>query len=333
VGFVQVAQAYYNQRRSFTTAGAAEQTYVFYGAGLMGLSGHGAGLAIGANCTFRRAALGSIGGHGIGLAEDLITAIRLHGAGWRSIYLPEIVSRGLVPEDLGSYYRQQLKWARGVYEVFFSELPTLFGRLTWRQRLCYLTLGTYYFGGLTTGTYIVLPYLYLWAGMQAAAMPFSEFLGAGLPVAGCGIAMYVYVQRWQCDPAERGLHWRGFLLKIACWPIYTAGTLLAVLRADVPYLPTAKSAVRRRFVTLAWPHLLLMAVFVATLLMTLHNRLTVIAEGALPLSAEAVWGMLSFALLPVISASGAVYAAAQSTRPSARAAWDVVNSEDLGGDA
>ena len=88
VGFVQVSQAYYNQERSFTAAGAAEQTYAFYGPGLMGLYGHGASVAIGANCTFRRAALDSIGGHGIGLAEDLVTAIRLHAAGWRSKQRP-----------------------------------------------------------------------------------------------------------------------------------------------------------------------------------------------------------------------------------------------------
>jgi cellulose synthase (UDP-forming) len=81
VGFVQVAQAYYNQSRSFTAAGAAEQTYAFYGPGQMGLYGHRACVAIGANCTFRRTALESIGGHGIGLAEDLVTAIRIHAAG------------------------------------------------------------------------------------------------------------------------------------------------------------------------------------------------------------------------------------------------------------
>jgi cellulose synthase (UDP-forming) len=41
VGFVQVSQAYYNQTRSFTAAGAADQTYAFYGPVLMGLYGHG----------------------------------------------------------------------------------------------------------------------------------------------------------------------------------------------------------------------------------------------------------------------------------------------------
>jgi cellulose synthase (UDP-forming) len=86
VGFVQVAQAYYNQYRSFTAAGAAEQTYAFYGPTQMGLFGIGGAVAIGANCTFRRAAIESAGGHGIGLAEDLITSIRIHAAGWKSIY-------------------------------------------------------------------------------------------------------------------------------------------------------------------------------------------------------------------------------------------------------
>jgi cellulose synthase (UDP-forming) len=165
VGFVQVSQAYYNQDRSFTAAAAAEQTYAFYGPGQMGLFGHGACVAIGANCTFRRQALESIGGHGIGLAEDLVTAIRLHAKGWRSVYVPIVVSRGLVPEDVGSYYRQQLKWARGVYEVAFAELPRLAQTLTWRQRLSYLTIGSYYLFGITTPLFVLIPYLFLWTGV------------------------------------------------------------------------------------------------------------------------------------------------------------------------
>ena len=66
-------------------------------------------VAISSNCTFRRKALESAGGHGIGLAEDLITAIRIHAQGWKSIYNSVVVSRGLVPEDFGSFCKQQLK--------------------------------------------------------------------------------------------------------------------------------------------------------------------------------------------------------------------------------
>src|SRR6266852_319788 len=97
VGFVQVSQAYHNANESFVARAAAEQTFSFYGPIMQGMHGTGTSVGIGANCTFRRTALDSIGGHGIGLAEDLVTSIRLHAAGWRSVYVPEVVARGLVP--------------------------------------------------------------------------------------------------------------------------------------------------------------------------------------------------------------------------------------------
>jgi len=334
VGFVQVSQAYYNQRRSFTAAGAAEQTYAFYGPGQMGLYGHGACVAIGANCTFRRSALASIGGHGIGLAEDLVTAIRLHAEGWRSVYVPTIVSRGLVPEDLGSFYRQQLKWARGVYEVAFTELARLTRRLTWRQRLSYLTIGTYYLFGVTTPFFLAIPYLFLWTGVQPATMSFAEFLAVAAPVAVVGASIYLVMQRWLCDPrGERGLHWRGMMLKIACWPVFLVGTVLAVFHAEIPYIPTAKEAVRGRFLRLAWPQLVLIGLYLVTITRVFVMRTRGTSEASLELSAEAVWGMIAFATLPVIAAFGALYAAWQARRLPATAPWDDIDVDAIGGDA
>ncbi|MET0398443.1 MAG: glycosyltransferase family 2 protein [Longimicrobiaceae bacterium] len=334
VGFVQVCQAYYNQGRSFVARGAAEQTYAFYGPGQMGLFGHGAALAIGANCTFRRAALESVGGHGVGLAEDLVTAIRLHAAGWKSVYVPEVVSRGLVPEDLGSFQKQQLKWARGVYEMVFAELPRAFARLTWRQRLCYATVGTYYLFGATTLLFLVIPYLYLWTGVQPASMRFAGFLTASAPVSAFGTAVYLYVQRWLCHPAaERGVHWRGLVLKVACWPVFLAGTVLAVVRAEIPYVPTAKQAVRGRVLRLARPHLALLALYLATVARVAYTRLAETPEGALELSGEAVWGMLGFATVPVLMACGAVYAAWRSRTPAPGTPWEAVPLDRLGGEA
>ena len=331
VGFVQVAQAYYNQNRSFTAAAAAEQTYAFYGPVLMGLAGHGAGLAIGANCTFRRTALTSIGGHGIGLAEDLITAIRLHARGWRSVYVPEIVSRGLVPEDLGSFYRQQLKWSRGVYEVLFTELPRNWRGLTARQRLAYLTIGTYYVCGCSTALYVLFPYLYLWTGAQPATMQFASFLLAVAPVAIIGITLYLFVQRWLCDrEAERGLHWRGLMLKIACWPTFVAATFLGVARVDVPYVPTAKAPVAGKFLRLAWPHLTLFLIYAVTLTQVVAQRIFT-EEVALDRSPEAIWGMTLFATVPVVASLGAVHAAWQSARPARAGAWTEIDVAAIGG--
>ncbi len=328
VGFVQVCQAYYNQHRSFVAAGAAEQTYGFYGPTMMGLNGHGAAVAIGANCTFRRCALDSIGGHGIGLAEDLVTSIRLHAAGWRSVYVPEIVSRGLVPEDLGSFYKQQLKWARGVFEVVFSECPRLFRHLTWRQRFSYATIGTYYLFGLTTPGYLVIPYLYLWMGVQPMAVRFEAFLTTAGPVALIGILAYLFTQKWLCHPAaERGIHWRGLMLKIACWPVFLAGTLCAIGRVEIPYIPTSKEAVKGRFFALAWPHLVLVSAYLITLLKVAYTRLFKIPEAALMLTSEAVWGMVAFATLAVILTCGALYAAWEARTPPRGDAWEAVCGE------
>ena len=325
VGYVQVAQAYYNQPRSFVARGAAEQTYAFYGPTMMGLHGHGASLAIGANCTFRREALESIGGHGIGLAEDMVTAIRLHAAGWRSVYVPEIVSRGLVPSDLGSFYRQQLKWARGVYEVAFSELPAAWGGLSWRQRLSYLTIGTYYLFGPSTLVFLAIPYLYLWGGVQPAAMPFAEFVTVGAPVGALGVAIYLYAERWLCHPArERGLHWRGLALKVACWPVYVAGTALAILRREIPYIPTAKEGVAGSFLRLGAPHLLVAALYLGTVGWVVWRRLLHVPEGALVLTSEAVWGMIAFATATTAMIAGGIRAAWQARTPPRGGAWEAV---------
>ena len=326
VGFVQVAQAYYNQPRSFVARAAAEQTYSFYGPLQMGLAGHGAAVAIGANCTFRREALEAIGGHGVGLAEDLVTSIRLHAAGWRSVYVPEVVSRGLVPEELGSFFKQQLKWARGVWEVLFSELRPAFRGLGWRQRFAYGTIATYYLFGVTTPMYLLIPYLYLWLGVQPAAMRFEDFLAAGGPVAVVGVAAYLFAQRWLCHPeAERGLHWRGLTLKMACWPVFLVGTALAVVRAEIPYVPTEKRARAGRFLRLAWPHLALSLGYLVTVAWTFYTRLLRTPEARLVLTSEAVWGMVAFASLAVALSAGGLVAAWQARTPPPGVPWDAID--------
>ncbi|PIQ20596.1 MAG: cellulose synthase, partial [Cytophagales bacterium CG18_big_fil_WC_8_21_14_2_50_42_9] len=74
----------------------------------------------------------SIGGHSPGLAEDMHTAMRLHAKGWKSRYVPEVLSKGLVPATLAAYYKQQVKWSRGTFDLFFKVYPYIFSKLTWR---------------------------------------------------------------------------------------------------------------------------------------------------------------------------------------------------------
>ncbi len=329
VGYVQVSQGYYNQYTSFTAAGAAEQTYGFYGPTQMGMHGLNCAVAIGANCTFRRKALESIGGHGTGLAEDLVTAIRIHAEGWKSIYTPVIVARGLVPEDLGSFCKQQLKWARGVHEVLFAELPRLWHKLSFWQRLSYFTIGTYYSSGLTTFLFLVIPYLFLLFGILPANMEFPEFIIKWLPIAFSGIAIYLYVQRYLCHPeSEKGIHWRGMVLKFACWPVFLYGFLLSLVNAKVPYIPTSKQAVKS-FTPFARPLLLHQVLFVSTIILVSIQRGVFTPEAKLSLTSGAVWGMVAFASISFLMTLGGTYAAYESTQLDVIEPWTEVDLDKI----
>lgn len=315
VGFVQVAQTYHNAGESFTARAAAEQTFGFYGPVMQGMHGTGTVVAIGANCTFRRRALKSIGGHGIGLAEDLVTSLRLHAAGWKSVYVPEVLARGLVPSDLGSFLNQQLKWARGVYEVLFKELPRGWRGLSAHQRISYLMIGSYYLVGLTSFIYLLIPLLYFWTGVQPADMSFVEFLERGVPVALFGVGIHAFTQRWLCDPArERGLHWRGMLMKIGAWNIYLLGLVLAVLGVKVPYIPTAKERRAGSFWALARVPLLVAGVCTATLGWVLWARLHHLPEAQVMATAPQIYGMACFLLVNIAFMGGRIFAAWQDTR-------------------
>ena len=329
VGFVQVSQAYYNQYRSFTAAGAAEQTYGFYGPTQMGMNGVNCAVAIGANCTFRRKALDSIGGHGIGLAEDLITAIRIHAEGWKSVYNPVIVSRGLVPEDLGSFCKQQLKWARGVHEVFFAELPRLWRKLSFWQKISYSMISTYYLTGLTMFLFLLIPYFFLLFGWLPANMDFTEFLGLWLPLVVVSVLIYLFVQVWNCHPErESGLHLRGMFLKFACWPVFFLGFVVSLWNGNIPYIPTAKLAVKG-FTPFAKPLLIYQLLFMGSLAVVVIQRGFYTAEARLMLTSGEVWGMVAFCFIAFLTSLGGLYAAYESRTLDIAEPWVSVKLEDI----
>jgi len=62
----------------------------------------------------RRSALERIGGFATGtITEDLHTSIRLHAAGFRSVYHAEPLAFGLAPESIEPFITQRVRWGRG----------------------------------------------------------------------------------------------------------------------------------------------------------------------------------------------------------------------------
>jgi cellulose synthase (UDP-forming) len=88
----------------------------------------GLAFSTGNGALYRREALVRIGGFSEWtVVEDLHTSIRLHAAGWSSVFHPRPVSVGLAPRTAAEYGRQRLRWATDSLRILRFDPP-------WRRR-------------------------------------------------------------------------------------------------------------------------------------------------------------------------------------------------------
>lgn len=273
IGFVQIVQAYSNQTESRVAKGAAQQTYHFYGPMMMTMNRYGTVPAIGANCTFRRTALESIGGHASGLAEDMHTAMRLHAQGWKSVFEPSMLTRGLVPATLSAYYKQQLKWSRGVFELLVTSYVELFSKFSWRQKLHYGIVPLYYLSGLIFAINLLLPILSLFTQTFPIKIDFLVFAQNSTPFVLSIILIRHYVQRWVIDDTERGFHVVGGLLLIGTWWVFNLGLIYTIIRKEVPYIPTEKSIKEGGSIKINLPNIIILLLSIAAIVYGLYHDL------------------------------------------------------------
>ena len=75
---------------------------------------------------WRREAIGSAGGwqHDT-LTEDLDLSYRAQLAGWRFIFLPDVVAPAEVPVEMNSFKSQQHRWAKGSIQTCIKLLPRI----------------------------------------------------------------------------------------------------------------------------------------------------------------------------------------------------------------
>jgi cellulose synthase (UDP-forming) len=238
---------------------------------MMGMNGLGTAVAIGANCTFRRKALKDIGGHAVDLAEDLLTSLRMHSNGWKSVYVPYRASFGQTPADLHSYFKQQLKWSTGMFNVFFRDyFPNAF-KMRLGSALHYFFAGTYYLEGVATAITCILPILFLFFGLWAVEMELDAFLLHLIPYVAMSFVIGWYTQRWFRHKTEQGFPWRGMFLLKATWPVFVLGFTYWLTRTAVPYLPTPKTAEKGIFTNLVLPHMAIIVLSIAAIIYALFT--------------------------------------------------------------
>ncbi len=199
VAFVQTPQYYANGDSGPIASAAAAQQNLFFGPIARGKDGLDAIFCCGTNVVFRRQALEEVGGFSEdSVTEDFELSVRLHEAGWKSVYVPEVLACGLGPEDMASYVSQQQRWARGC----LGAIPlVLRSKLPWRARLQYLLSATYFLSGLTLLIYMSLPVVRIVTGAQPLAAATADqfilhfapyYVGALATVALAGYGTYTY---------------------------------------------------------------------------------------------------------------------------------------------
>ena len=175
VAFVQTPQYYANTEGNRIAAASWAQQALFFGAIARGKDGLDAVFCCGTNVLFRREAFESVGGFPTNsLTEDFELSIHLHEKGWKSAYLPDVLSRGLGPEDMAAYVSQQQRWARGC----LSGLPRAFrAKLPLRIKAQYLLSASYFLSGWTVLIYMSFPVVrLLFGGQPLAGINAPEFL-------------------------------------------------------------------------------------------------------------------------------------------------------------
>ncbi len=255
VAFVQTPQYYANTEGSRIASASWAQQALFFGAIARGKDGLDAVFCCGTNVLFRRTAFESVGGFPTNsLTEDFELSIHLHEQGWSSVYVPDVLARGLGPEDIAAYVSQQQRWARGC----LSGIPrALRAKLPLRLKTQYLLSGLYFLSGWTVLIYMSFPVIRLFGGGQPIGgitapeflLHFVPYYATALTIAAvAGAGSYTFA---------------AFALSAANFWIHILSTIYTVLGKKGSFVVTPKKGAGARQPAAVMPALVFVGLLVA----------------------------------------------------------------------
>jgi hypothetical protein len=241
IAFVGTPQVYGNINGSLIAKGAAEQQYSFYGTLLQGLSGMNSSLLIGANHVIRVSALKDVDHYSAHITEDLLTGMKLHAKGWKSVYISSPLAIGEGPNTWESYFSQQMRWAYGCTDILLRHSPKLFTQMGFRRAIYYFFLQQHYFSGVAMALSIILLSIYFVLGIRAAdvdTLLFFAFYSLILLI--CWL-MSNWLQRYHVyKQKSEQLLLAGTIINIASWPIWFLAFFCAIIGKKLNYKVTPK---------------------------------------------------------------------------------------------
>ncbi|MBX4215396.1 glycosyltransferase [Candidatus Parcubacteria bacterium] len=293
MGFVQTPQYYKNYEANEITRGAWEQQEIYYGAICKGRNRLGTVTMCGTNMMLRRSALEEVGGMcDFNIAEDFITGMFMHERGWKSYYVPEVLAEGLAPEDFLSYYKQQLRWARGSLELFFKYNPFFRRGLTLRQRSLYLSAAGYYLSGVVVVVNAILPLVFFFSGAVPFAVSTMALAAAFIPY----IFLMIYTLQQSTNYAYT---FRALTFSIGSFVIHLQALFSILLGRKSSFAVTSKTRLSGNFLELTIPHLAYIG------LVACGVTVALLREGIAPsLMTNTAWALINIiAFSPFIAAA------------------------------
>ncbi|HWT55504.1 MAG TPA: glycosyltransferase [Candidatus Microsaccharimonas sp.] len=266
VAFVQSPQYYRNHTDSFVANAAWQQQTLFFGPICRGKDRTNSLFMCGTNMIIRREALESVGGmKQDSITEDLLTSIIMHAKGWKSVYVPRILARGLAPEDLGAYWQQQFRWARGSLEVLVRYNPLFLRGLTFAQRMQYLASVTYYLTGIVVLIDAALPLFYFYAGIIPVTAATMSIALLFVP--------YIFLTLFLLQRiSSYAFSFRAIAFSIASWPIYLMASVMAILRISTGFKVTSKEKSDANYIGLAMLHIVYIVAVLVGMYVAYHRE-------------------------------------------------------------
>lgn len=268
VAFVQTPQVFYNpdpfQYNLYFGESIPNEQDFFMKDIQQGRARFNAVLHVGTNAVFRRSAIEEIDGIPTGtITEDMATGMLLQAAGYKGIFLKEVLALGLSVEKFSDLIKQRERWCRGNIQVAKKWDPLTLRGLSFMQRLIYVDGLLFWFFGVQKMIYLICPLLYLLFGImpiQADAQNLFFFFMPSYFAAVWSFRLLV--------SNNRSLMW-SHIYDVAMAPYLAVASLFELIFArPIPFKVTPKGVVEDK-VQISWnivlPQLVLLIMTVAAL--------------------------------------------------------------------
>lgn len=174
---------------------------------------------VGTGVVYRRDAIDKIGGiPTTTVTEDIHTSLKLHKAGYETVYLNESVAYGIAAADLDEYHKTRFRWAIGNLHCLRHENILFCKGLTLKQRISYLSLGLIYLEGWQQLLLFAIPLISLVFGLP----PFE------ISIFNIGVVLlfpwlsYLFLQEIGCGFTR---FWTNEIFSMARWPIHIMASI------------------------------------------------------------------------------------------------------------